>query len=149
MTERTLAELAETGYVTDEWKTWQQGHCGTYALALILAYPQLRLGAAGYTEYGNGDASDGWDLAHFFAHDDTFAYDSAGRHPLPYRGVHGDLDYAELDSYPEDWGIPDEEAGPEGPDHWLAAATAHARRHGIGPSDQSEHHEQEDDHART
>jgi hypothetical protein len=132
MTELTLAGLREAGYVTEEWQTWQQGHCGTYAVALIRAYPHLRFGTIGLTENGGGDASDGWRPAHHFAHDDTCAYDSAGRHQLPYYGVQpGTADYYELDGDPADEGLPDSEAGPEGSAAWLAAALLRARRNGI------------------
>lgn len=132
MTEPTLEEVAEAGYVIDEWERWQQGHCGTYALALIQQYPQLRLAAAGLTENGGGDASDGWMTLHFYAHDDTTAYDSAGRHPLPYLGIHeGAMDYAELDTPPGIWDILYEEGTDEDD---LADALDHAQRHGIIPA---------------
>ena len=124
---RTLADLADAGYVTDEWSLWQQGRCGTYAVALIGDHPSLRFGV-----FGHSDA-DGWTPEHFFAHDDTRAYDSAGRHPLPYRGIDGTADVVLLDQDPDWYGIPAEEAGPEGVEVHLAAATAHARRHRIHP----------------
>ena len=121
-----LAGLRERGWCTDEWGRWQQGGCATYALALIRAHPHLRLGVAGLTENGNGDASGGWRLCHVFAHDDTLAWDSAGRHPLPYLGVHDDMDYAELDADPEDWGFPGEAT-----EAVLAAAILHIERNSI------------------
>jgi hypothetical protein len=129
MPEPTLADLRAAGYCTDEWSRWQQGQCGTYATALIRKHPGLRFGTAGRTENGGGDASGGWWPAHHFAHDDQHAYDSAGRHPLPYHGVHGDMDYSELDGDPDDWGLPGEEG--TGPDD-LAAALRHAARNRIG-----------------
>lgn len=118
----SLVEVRKRGYCTDEWGRWQQGQCGTYAVALTQAKPGLRFGVAGTEDFPD---------SHFFAHDDTHAYDSAGRHPLPYRGVHGNLTQNDLDSDPEDFGIPDEESGPEGPGPNLAAAREHARRNRI------------------
>lgn len=70
----SLADLAEAGYVTDEWKRWQQGDCYTYAHALLQLRPDLHLGSL---DQG----------MHLFAHDNTHAYDSAGKHCLPYAGV--------------------------------------------------------------
>ena len=110
-----LAELAERGYCTDEWSRWQQGGCYTYAHALVQLNPQLRLGALGRDEESAG--------SHLFAHDDTHAYDSAGRHDLPYHGVNGSLRHAELDVGPDWYDYPDEED--------LPAAIDHARRNGI------------------
>jgi hypothetical protein len=103
MPARSLRELSQAGYVTEDWHRWQQGQCGTYALALIRAYPGLRLGVSGIT--GNGSAADGWMPCHWYAHDDAYAYDSAGRHPLPYHGVHDDMDYHEQDTNPDDWDL--------------------------------------------
>jgi hypothetical protein len=128
MTEKTLRELNQAGYITEDWQRWQQGQCGTYALALIQMRPGLRLGVSGITENGDGDASGGWRPAHFYAHDDTYASDSAGRHPLPYHGIHGSMDYHEHDASPEGWGIPDEEGTD---DRDIDAAQDHARRNGI------------------
>lgn len=125
-----LADLQKAGHVTDEWSTWQQGKCGTYAVALQQEHPHLKFGVLGTTEKGGGDASAGWTPSHFFAHDETHAYDSAGKHPLPYRGVRNQADYHELGHDAEDWGMPDEEGS--GPKE-LQAAREHIRRHGIGP----------------
>ena len=125
---RSLSELAAAGFVTDEWDRWQQGLCGTYAVALLRAHPQLRLGVLGQSEPGGG-----WRLTHFVAHDATHAYDSAGTHPLPYRGVHDDCDVLLLEQDPDWYGLPEEEAGPDGSELDLAAATDHAHRHQIGP----------------
>jgi hypothetical protein len=124
---RTLDDLAAAGYITDEWSRWQQGGCQTYALALIRLDPTLRLGVLGETD--DGDAANGWSISHFIAHDDTYAYDSAGRHPLPYYGVAlsdetPPCDYAELDQDP-DW------HEDPGTDQDRADAEAHALRHGI------------------
>jgi hypothetical protein len=116
-----LADLQLAGYVIDEWSRWQQGYCGTYATALIQAVPGLRLGCL-----------DGGH--HFTAHDDEFAYDSAGRHPLPYQGVRGDMTWQPDAGPPSDWGLPDDECGPEGPDEALAAALEHAARNNIHPA---------------
>ncbi len=62
---------------------WQGGECGTYATALQRMRPGLMIGAAGG---GSGDDEEDWDVEHFFAHDQTHAYDSTGRHELPYSG---------------------------------------------------------------
>lgn len=113
------------GYCVDQWFLWQQGMCQTYATALITARPDLRLGAAGYTTLGKN----GWSLKHFFAHDDDYAYDSAGRHPLPYTGINGDFDHVELDSDPEAWGSPFSEEGTDSLD--LVDAVRHSVRNGI------------------
>ena len=102
--------------------------CGTYAVALIAAHPQLRFGSLGVA-----DTDGGWVLLHHFAHDDVYAYDSAGRHQLPYRGIEGDADVVLLDEQPDWYGVPQEEAGPEGPAPHLMAAQAHALRHVIVP----------------
>lgn len=122
-----LDRLKREGYCTDEWKRWQGGGCGTYATALIHAHPHLKLGVSGYTFKGGGDASEGWGTDHFFAHDKTHAYDSAGKHPLPYLGVHAEKrrDYVETGHDPEDW----EDADDEGESH--EDALAHAKRNGI------------------
>lgn len=72
----TLDDVKQAGYVTDEWKRWQQGDCYTYAHALQQVRPSLHLGTLD-------------DGAHLFAHDSTHAYDSAGKHPLPYKGLAG------------------------------------------------------------
>lgn len=118
----TLDDLAAAGYCTDEWARWQQGGCDSYAAALIQARPHLRAAMAGYTYASMGYEGTGWLPAHMFAHDGEYAYDSAGRHKLPYHGVHGDLDYVVLDL-----GADDLESEPaEIPD-----ALAHAERNGI------------------
>lgn len=121
----SLAELERDGWVTDEWAIWQQGWCGTYAVALMMVRPSLRLGMLVL------DLDDGWMPLHFFAHDNAFAYDSAGRHPLPYTGLDPDVGArCELDVGPaDDYGLPGEEAGPEGAEFWLAKALGHITRH--------------------
>lgn len=116
----SLDDVAAAGYVVDGWSRWQRGECAEYALALIKENPHLRFGVLGESDLGDGDASEGWSERHCVAHDDDYAYDSAGRHPLPYRGVEGDCDYAELDAAPEDFGY---ESDPE----TERAATMHAR----------------------
>lgn len=119
MTWLSLQDLAAKGYVVDEWRRWQQGGCGTYALALLQAYPTLRLGVA-LNEEGVE--------THFVAHDGAYAYDSAGRHPLPYLGVQPSEPFDELllDQDPDDW---DTDVNPAD----MAAAVDHFRRHNIGP----------------
>lgn len=121
---KSLEELARDGYCTDEFDRWQGGGCGTYATALIHAHPHLQLGVAGHTFKGGGDASEGWGEDHFFAHDDKHAYDSAGKHPLPYKGFRESRDYVELGHDLEEW-----DADDEGESH--EDALAHARRNGI------------------
>lgn len=64
-----------------QFDRWQTGDCGAYACALKEEHPHLHYG----TLY------DGSIPAHHFAHDETHAYDSLGAHPLPYRGVAGNL----------------------------------------------------------
>jgi hypothetical protein len=70
---------------------WQNGGCAEYALALVEKYPNLTLGVNGAVDMYDPD----WEpwseepapletVNHVFAHDDTYAYDSLGRHPLPY-----------------------------------------------------------------
>lgn len=113
----SLHEVAAAGYNTDEWSTWQQGKCGTYACGLQRLNSGLRFGTV---EGGN----------HFFAHDDTHAYDSAGRHPLPYSGIEGG-GRSSLDEEPEWYGVPHDEAGPEGSEVHVQAAMEHAQRHGV------------------
>jgi hypothetical protein len=114
----SLKDVAAAGYNTDEWSTWQQGRCGTYACGLQRLRPDLKMGSI--------DAG-----AHFFAHDEKYAYDSAGRHPLPYTGVAGHGTDVGLNETPEYWGLPHDEAGPEGPEPHIEAAMQHAQRHGI------------------
>lgn len=78
---------------------WQHGLCDTYAKALLDAYPHLRLGLLLEPESGRED--------HYFAHDDSYAYDSIGRHPLPYTGYGENAGtYVQaLDVDPADYGI--------------------------------------------
>jgi hypothetical protein len=115
---RELVALEHAGYITDEWARWQQGDCAIYAVALQQTHPGLRFGTL-----TNADGM----LAHHFAHDDTHAYDSAGKHPLPYHGIKGDLPGMYLDEQASDYGA-DEEGDPED----YEAAADHIRRHGIG-----------------
>lgn len=109
---------------------WQTGDCGAYAWALILARPALRLGAV----RGRHDS-----YLHFFAHDDTHAYDSRGRHELPYTEVWDSAfrDYfpagaaesmgfrCELDLDPVTFGLS------KGERELLPLARRHMRRHEI------------------
>lgn len=86
---------------------WQRGECDTYVKALVWQYPHLRFGVA-LTECE--------DVCHFFAHDDTTAYDSLGAHRLPYLGVNGRFDHAATDISPSsalpDHGRPEEAQEP-------------------------------------
>jgi mRNA-degrading endonuclease RelE of RelBE toxin-antitoxin system len=125
-----LEHLRRAGYNTDGWDKWQQGKCGTYACALIKDHPHMRLGVMGHSF--DPEDGEGWSTTHYFAHDDTHAYDSAGKHKLPYHGIDGSADIVEHDHDPEGWGLPDEEHGSPGEqEQSLADASAHARRHGI------------------
>lgn len=81
---------------------WQTGLCDAYAVAMLQEHPHLRLGVAG-TTFEDG----GWWPQHFFAHDDTHAYDSLGKHPLPYHGSQNQFDHVDLDQTPEAWGLPE------------------------------------------
>jgi len=118
----SLADIRAAGYVTDEWERWQQEHCGTYAAALMLLRPGLRLGMMGGSE----------DTEHYFAHDGSRAYDSAGCHLLPYLGVFGRAEWCELDAAnPGIWGEPGDGAGTEGFKQDIADAMAHAGRNRI------------------
>lgn len=122
----SLADLEAAGYVTEDWKRWQQGNCGGYAAAMIQSYPGLRLGGLDF--WGEGWAQ------HFVAHDDTHAYDSAGIHLLPYRGVDGGAtwmpDIGDLDEHglTETYG----ECG-DYTDEERAAVLAHATRNRLTP----------------
>ncbi len=117
-----LADIRAAGYVTEEWERWQQGHCGTYAAALMILRPGLRLGVI-----GGGD-----DTEHYFAHDGSRAYDSAGCHLLPYLGVFGQAEWCELDAAnPGIWGRPGDECRPERFEQDIADAMAHALRNRI------------------
>lgn len=109
----TLQGVAAAGYCTDEWARWQQGGCLEYAVALTRARPGLRFGTL-YDE-------DGLE-AHHFAYDDVHAYDSAGRHPMPYRGLAGDLRPG-LDEDPAWY----DEAHPDD----VAAASEHIERNAV------------------
>ena len=118
----SLADIRAAGYVTDEWERWQQRHCGTYAAALMLLRPGLRLGMMG----------GGPDTEHYFAHDGSRAYDSAGCHLLPYLGVLGQAEWCELDAAnPGIWGEPGDGAGTEEFGQDIADAMAHALRNRI------------------
>lgn len=118
----SLADIGAAGYVTDEWERWQQERCGTYAAALMLLRPGLRLGMMG----------GGQETEHYFAHDGSYAYDSAGCHLLPYLGVFGQAEWCELDAAnPGIWGEPGDVSGTEGFEQDIAGAMAHALRNRI------------------
>lgn len=106
----------------DAW-VFQQGLCGTYAVALMERYPHLQLGCCVRV---NGDE---YGVEHFFAHDECYAYDSLGRHPLPYLGKDRQFDACWTGEHPASWGLPEDEAGPEGPDVALARAHAFLEAH--------------------
>lgn len=111
---------------------WQTGLCGTYACALIRAYPWLRLGVAG-TRMREGEGlqeGEDWWAHHFFAHDQEYAYDSFGRHPLPYQGE-PEWDVTLLNQEAGEWRLPEEESGPEAAEYHLSRAWRHASSIGL------------------
>jgi hypothetical protein len=77
---------------------WQNGLCDCYALALLDRHPHLRLGGAGSADFGP---------QHWFAHDERYAYDSLGAHPLPHLGIDGQFDTVWSEQDPEWWGLPE------------------------------------------
>lgn len=131
----SLQDLAERGYVTEDWDRWQQGNCGGYAVALIQAYPHLRLGGVDFWDDTDEETGELFDNpGHYVAHDDRFAYDSAGRHPLPYNGTRNDGRWLPDIGTPADHGL-DAKHGECGDydDAERTAVIAHATRHGILP----------------
>lgn len=105
---------------------WQTGQCGTYARALQLLRPALRIGVLGVRD------CDGFQAAHFIAHDDIWAYDSLGRHTLPYLGVNNQFDMVFLNQFADWWGcIEEEHASEDDARRALAAAMRHARRYRV------------------
>jgi hypothetical protein len=130
--EPELVALADRGYNITGWKRWQQGGCHAYALGLIEIRSALRFGTIVQREQTGEDTFD--HETHHFAHDDTYAYDSAGRHPLPYLGIDPPPNYhAVLDDDPAYY---DSDIDPDE----IAAAVAHADEHRIlagryGPAD--------------
>lgn len=94
--DRRTATKEDEWYQNPDIADWQHGLCDTYAKAMLDMYPHLRLGTLQepdtHTEH------------HYFVHDDTYAYDSLGRHPLPYNGIVGDLEQV-LDDDPKNYGI--------------------------------------------
>lgn len=127
-----MRDLLDRGYIIDEWNTWQQGHCGIYAAALIRNKPGLRLGTVVDRYFDEDDQCTYDNPVHFFAYDDTYAYDSAGRHLLPYTGVHDMGWLCVLDQEPQWYGeeVPvDDEYGEDS--DMLTAAWDHATRHSI------------------
>lgn len=120
-----LAAVEARGYCIDQWRTWCQGECFTYAVALIRMRPRLHFGTAGILQ-GTLETivEDGWRPEHHFAHDEHWVYDAGGMHPRDgYSGVNGAFDYVEFDGNSEDWDQPDELL--------IAEAQDHARRNGI------------------
>lgn len=112
---------------------WQNGECGTYARALQLLRPDLRIGVLGTLSDPADPASD-FELHHFIAHDDRYAYDSLGAHTLPYLGVNNQFNHAYLDQSAGFWGGLEDEHGEEDGEEAqqaLGDAVRHIRRHGI------------------
>lgn len=97
---------------------FQHGGCIEYANALKQRFPHLQLGTL-----VNPDDPDDWQ--HLYMHDGTYAYDSAGRHPMPYYGVRGNLEPSEDDTDFDWYDEPDEDL--------LDEAHRHIEQHGIGP----------------
>lgn len=109
----------------DEWGIWQKGYCGTYAFALKFFNPSLKP-YAGIMLWGDSRVH-----THIFMCDDKYAYDSAGKHSLPYYGVDvnswQEVELIDLD----DFAIMDDEAGPEGWFYWFNRAIQHIVRNRI------------------
>jgi hypothetical protein len=120
--EPTLEDRQAGGYCTDGWREWQQGGCHTYAHALKRLRPSLRFGELGVSDHGDGGVR-GWTPTHTFVHDDRYAYDSCGRHPLPYHGIDGEADVVALDLEARDVEEFEEDT--------IDQAIAHAKRHRI------------------
>ena len=83
-------KMVAVGVQKQAFDEWQDENCGLYAQALMQLKPGLRLGIIGGGE-------------HMFAHDDHYAYDSLGRHPLPYEWPKAQDGTNELDADPDDW----------------------------------------------
>jgi hypothetical protein len=76
---------------------------------------------------GGGEGSE-----HYFAHDGSRAYDSAGCHLLPYLGIFGQAEWCELDAAnPGIWGEPGDGPATESFEQDIADAMAHALRNRI------------------
>lgn len=117
-----LDRVAASGGVIDEWRRWNQGQCGIYALALIQLRPALRFGSV----------CDAEGAYHHFAHDDDFAYDSAGRHLLPYLGLFPmPGDFMLLDGCAAFYGLPEDMESEHGAESDIADAIDHIRRHNL------------------
>ena len=118
----SLEDVKAQGYNTDGWKKWQQGGCLEYAVGLTRLNPKLRFGTL--VNHEDGPTGETYDIpTHHFAHDDSHAYDSSGKHPLPYHGVTGHADAAYLDDDPDDYDQAHEDDVHE--------AMEHAKAHGI------------------
>ena len=71
-------------------KLWHQGYCAEYAIALVRKNPNLKLGfSAAVDMYADwepwsGEPAPYETINHVFAHDDKYAYDALGKHPMPY-----------------------------------------------------------------
>ena len=102
---------------------YQAGLCGTYAAGLIQLRPDLRMGVAGDEK----DDDDQLVPRHYFAHDDHGAYDSAGRHPLPYPGRRS---YSQLDAG-DPWVLDAEHESRAAAEEAIARAQEHAIRHRV------------------
>ena len=126
----TVASIKRAGYCTDEFARWQQGECGTYAVAILRARPDFVFAVIGQTE--DGDAANGWRETHYYAFDPATqtAYDSLGAHPMPYLGIEdGENDYIETGDSPETFGLGEAYGEFDAAD--LADAVAHFERNGI------------------
>ncbi len=122
----SLDEIAARGHVVDMWEHWMQGWCLDYAVALTRVDPALKFGTFGFKEDENSFL-----IQHHFAHDATHAYDSAGRHPLPYVGILPNGNYRDPSAEWFCW-TEDTAMGYEVPDETeIERAVAHIERHGI------------------
>lgn len=64
---------------------WLGGNCSDFATALASQNPDLRFGQWVVSAPDPDDEDDTtYTPLHVFVHDDQYAYDGLGRHPLPY-----------------------------------------------------------------
>jgi hypothetical protein len=100
----------------DQFDRWQQGECGTYAVALQKLKPGLKFGTL--ADADNVET-------HHFAYDDTHAYDSNGRTPLAELSKRAPQVW--LNEDPNDYGLPHSVSDARGVDD----AIEHARKNRV------------------